>query len=197
MNSLKWLLAGVLIAGAAFLFIAADNTKRPGYYDDLGFTAGDMVGFVIDSSTTTGYQLKRVVISTALDVTEASGGTADSDYTVIWTCPAGVTLSIDSVFLWALTEGDVDGDTPGGFRINVRYYDLSAAAYDTLVNDVCDKESLAYDLQNAFLSWSASNTSKTLNSGDAIVAMLEQDSAFVTSAACTYPMLTIKARLDE
>jgi hypothetical protein len=157
-----------------------------------------MIGFVIDSSTTIGYQLKRVVISGPLDVTEASGATNDSDYTAIWICPSGMTLAIDSVFLWALTEGDVD-QPAGGFRINVRKYDYSASAYDTLITDNCDAESLAYGLTNAVLSWGAgtADSTKTLDPGDAVIVGLSQDSVFVTGSACTLPMITIKGRLDE
>lgn len=178
---------------------ARDSTKQIEYYSRLGYTADYMVQEVIDLPSKSGDQLKRANYTFTLDNTEASGGTADSDYTWLFVVPSGMTYQVDSLFLWAATEGDVDGDTPGGYRINVRKYDYSASGYDTLAVENCDLESLAYNLQPAFLGWGAGTTAatKVLDAGDAVVVTIAQDSAFVTNYSATFMTLVMKGRWDE
>ena len=84
---LTWISAGILITVVAFLLIAADTTRRPHWYHDVGFTAGDMVGFVIDSSTVVGDQLKRRVINIPLSSGAVVDTVTDSTWTHLLTVP--------------------------------------------------------------------------------------------------------------
>ena len=194
-------LMAVVFAICFWAFVNAhatiDSTKALHEYISQGRHADYLVNDVLNHNGPATTRIQTTTYTFPLDITEASGATNDSDYTALWTCPPGVTFTVDSVFVWALTEGDVDGDSPGGFRINVRKYDLSATAYDTLVTDVIDAESLAYNLQNSFLSWGAgiADTTKVFETGDGLIVMVAQDSAFVTSASCTGLLLTVKGRL--
>lgn len=141
MKKLKWLVAGVLMAGMAFLMIAADNTYRPGWYDDKGFTASDMVQFVIDSSTTAGDQIKRFTVT--VPVTMLSAG-EDTVWTQLFTVPTGQTITIEEVRLSAHTE--LSGTNDSTWASLLYYTGSPTSALDTMVAMFpTDADSAAYD----------------------------------------------------
>jgi hypothetical protein len=138
---IKSMMAAATIGLIGLFVMAADNTYRPGWYDDLGFTASDMVGFVIDSSTTTGYQIKRRTMTVPIDTEDAG---IDTIWTQLFTVPAGQTYTVTEMVLSAHTEGDEATDT---LHCGIYYYQGTAkATLDTAVAQFCvdDDSTIVY-----------------------------------------------------
>lgn len=160
---------------------AADNTKRVSTYDDLGYTADNVVQFVIDSSTLAGDQIKRRIYIENIDFTNRYGAT-DSMYNMCIYVPPGSTRSfdIDSVYLYAWQEGDIDS-VQGIFYLHLWAYDASAAAWDTLVGSTClDAESLAYGVTPYLMTMNTTSYDGQLNPGDFVLARFFRSGPWVT-----------------
>lgn len=135
-----WLTVGAFIVCVGLMTMAADNTYRPGYYDDLGFTASDMVQFVIDSSTTAGDQIKRETVT--VPITMASSG-EDTVWTQLLTVPTSQTITVEEIRLASHTEVSVTNDSAWS---SILYYTGSTtSALDTAVAQFpTDADSAAY-----------------------------------------------------
>lgn len=185
---LTWILTGILITVMGFLLMAADNTRRPHWYHDVGFTASDMVGFVIDSSTTIGYQLQREILHVPLTTTAAG---VDTLVDQILAVPSGQTITIEEINLSAHTEIDEATDT---LHIQiVRYSGTVKATMDTIVASlVVDDDSATVYADTIF---TMTLVDSVLTAGDIIQAWLMAPGGAVTGGDGAG--LTIKYRRNE
>lgn len=181
---LIWISTGILVTVMAFLLMAADNTRRPHWYHDWGFTASDMVEFVIDSSTTIGTQLKRHVNARTVELNTIG---EDSLETCVWGAPTGYTATITGLFLTAFTEVSGSNDSVWA---EILWY--NAGTLDTMVAKFpIDADSANYD--NNLLELTRIDSS--LAAGDVIFwrTMALEDSAQSAVGAA----LIIEYTLDE
>lgn len=123
-----WLTVGAFVLSMSLLSMSADDTYRPGWYDDKGFTASDMVQFVIDSSTTAGSQIKRETMTVPVVLATASATTA---WTQLFTVPTGQTITIEEILLSAHTE--VIGSNDSAWSSIVYYTGSPTSGLDTVV----------------------------------------------------------------
>ncbi len=134
----KFLSIFVIVAFMAGISFSADNTKRPGYYDDKGYSASEMVGFVLDSSTVAGNQLKRRV--NLVPITLITAG-EDSLETAVMGVPTGQAVTITGLFLTAFTE--ISGSNDSAWA-EILWY--NAGTLDTMVaRFAIDADSADYD----------------------------------------------------
>jgi hypothetical protein len=96
------LIIATLVFGSYLMTMSADNTYRPGWYDDKGFTLSQMLVQGIDSSTVSGYLIKRRTATVPLTLTTAAAG--DTFYCPLLTVPAGMTFTVESITLTAAVE---------------------------------------------------------------------------------------------
>jgi hypothetical protein len=130
----------LIVAVGAMSLMAADNTKRPHWYSDRGYTLSDMLIFGIDSSTVSGYQLKRRILP--VPIVMASSG-EDTVWTQLFTVPTGQTITITEAILSAHIEASGTNDSCWG---SILYYQADGSTLDTAVaRFAVDGDSLAYD----------------------------------------------------
>ena len=128
----------LIVAIGATALMAADNTKRPHWYSDRGYSLSEMLVFGIDSSTVSGYQLKRRVNTVPITLITAG---ADSLESCVYAAPPGYTSTITGLFLTAFTEISGANDSVWGV---VLWY--NAGTLDTMVAPLwIDADSADYD----------------------------------------------------
>jgi hypothetical protein len=144
----SFLIAITIVGVSAFVLMATDTSKRPGYYDDRGYTVGQMMLEFIDSTTyddsiahagLTGLfatptgnavakQLERRVKTVPISTVSA---TADTLWTQLFTVPAGQTITVTEMLLSAHLEGEEANDS---LYMSILYYTGAAtSALDTAV----------------------------------------------------------------
>lgn len=124
--------AFLIVAVGAFILMAADNTKRPGWYNDRGYTLSDMLIFGIDSSTVSGNQIKRRTLHIPIGTVDAG---IDTIWTQLFTVPTGQTYTVTEMLLSAHIEGDEATDT---LHCGIYYYLGEAkGTLDTAVAQFC------------------------------------------------------------
>lgn len=191
MKKITWISTGILITVMAFLLIAADTTRRPHWYHDWGFTAGDMVGFVIDSSTVVGDQLKRRAINVPLSSGAVVDTVTDSTWTHLLTVPAAKTIVLKTARLATRVEPDMNGAAKSVI-FHFLWYDNSGSTLDTVATKFhIDKDSVAFD--NAPLA--ITRLDSNFAAGDILWAMIYNDSTL--TVAPEGMGITLEYLLDE
>ena len=178
--------AFLIVAIGAMVLMAADNTKRPHWYSDRGYTLSDMLIFGIDSSTVSGYQLKRRVITVPVTLQSAAADTVKNPLLVV---PSGQTITVTEAILTASVEVvNAAGDSSFG---GILYYH-DDKTLDTCVAQFNDEaNTIAYD-----------DTIFTMTIIDSIFTAGEilyfwQMNHRLAATAAEGAAVTLKYRLDE
>lgn len=128
----------LIVAIGATALMAADNTKRPHWYSDRGYSLSQMLVFGIDSSTVSGYQLKRRVNTVPITLVTAG---EDSLESCVLGVPTGYSATITGLYLTAFAELSGSNDSAWA---EILWY--NAGTLDTMVARFpIDADSADYD----------------------------------------------------
>ncbi len=138
---MKWIkatLIPIVLIVTIFLIAHAGRVEQVNYYATYGWTAAEMMQIVIDSSLTTGFQLKRHL--NAVPITLVTAG-EDSLESCVFGAPVGYTATITGLHLTAFTELSGSNDSAWA---EVLWY--NAGTLDTMVaRFAIDADSANYD----------------------------------------------------